>query len=50
MISTPYQMLVMKLRHIYRWDNPTETALYLGAYTFFWSIAYLPGAFVGTVS
>ncbi|KAL9009748.1 MAG: hypothetical protein Q9173_005247, partial [Seirophora scorigena] len=46
MVSTPYQILVMKLRHIYRWDNRTETALYLGAYAFLWAINYLAGAFI----
>ncbi|KAI4180440.1 MAG: hypothetical protein LQ348_005199 [Seirophora lacunosa] len=46
MISTPYQMLVMRFRHIYRWENRTETALYLGAYAFFWAINYLAGAFI----
>lgn len=47
MTSTPYQMLLMKIRHIYRWDNPTETAKYLAAYTFLWTIDYLSGAAVG---
>lgn len=46
MISTPYQMLLMKIRHIYRWNNRTETALYLGAYLFLWAADYLAGAFV----
>ncbi|KAI4233027.1 MAG: hypothetical protein LQ349_004649 [Xanthoria aureola] len=44
MTSTPYQILLMKIRHIYRWDNPTETAKYLAAYTFLWTINYLSGA------
>lgn len=47
MTSTPYQILLMKIRHIYRWDNPTETAKYLAAYTFLWTINYLSGAAVG---
>ena len=47
MTSTPYQMLLMKIRHIYRWDNPTETAKYLAAYTFLWVVNYLSGAAVG---
>ena len=46
MVSTPYQMLFMKIRHIYRWDNPTETALYLGVYIFLWAANYLAGAAV----
>ncbi|KAL8654814.1 MAG: hypothetical protein Q9210_001272 [Variospora velana] len=46
MISTPYQMLVMRLRQIYRWDNRTETAFYLGAYIWLWAINYLAGAFI----
>lgn len=47
MTSTPYQMLLMKIRHIYRWDDPTETAKYLAAYTFLWAVNYLSGAAVG---
>lgn len=46
MISTPYQMLLMKIRQIYRWDNRTETAMYLAAYTFLWAADYLAGACV----
>ncbi|KAL8899512.1 MAG: hypothetical protein Q9207_006164 [Kuettlingeria erythrocarpa] len=44
MTSTPYQMLMMKVRHIYRWDNRRETALYLTAYAFLWAFNYLAGA------
>ena len=51
MTSTPYQMLIMKIRHIYRWENKYETALYLGAYTFLWAVNYLVGTLVsGMVS
>ena len=46
MISTPYQVMLMKIRQIYRWDNRTETALYLAAYIFLWAANYLAGAFV----
>ena len=49
MISSPYQMMLMKIRHIYRWDNQTETALYLGAYIFLWAANYLTGAFVSLI-
>ncbi len=46
MTSMQYQVLLMKIRHIYRWDDPTETAIYLGAYSFFWLIGHLAGAAV----
>lgn len=46
MTSTPYQMLMMKVRHIYRWDNRRETVLYLAAYAFLWAFNYLAGALV----
>ncbi|KAL8996522.1 MAG: hypothetical protein Q9169_003989 [Polycauliona sp. 2 TL-2023] len=44
MTSTPYQMVLMKIRHIYRWDNPTQTAKYLAAYVLLWSMNYISGA------
>lgn len=40
-------MLLMKIRHIYRWDDPTETGQYLAAYVFLWAINYISGAAVG---
>jgi len=46
MTSLQYQVLLMKIRHIYRWDDPIETAMYLGAYIFFWLIGHLAGAAV----
>lgn len=46
MTSTPYQMLIMKIRHIYRWENKFETAFYLGAFTFLWAVNYLAGTLV----
>ncbi|KAL8819489.1 MAG: hypothetical protein Q9223_002077 [Gallowayella weberi] len=46
MTSTPYQMLLMKIRSIYRWDDPTVTARYLTAYIFLWALNYLSGAAV----
>ena len=46
MTSTPYQMLLMKIRHVYRWDDPSETAKYLIAYVFLWAINYITGATV----
>lgn len=48
MTSTPYQMLMMKIRHIYRWDNKTETTLYLAAYAILWAFNYLAGAVVSS--
>ncbi|KAL8692932.1 MAG: hypothetical protein Q9218_002134 [Villophora microphyllina] len=44
MISTPYQMLLMKIRHIYRWDDPRETSQYLAVYTVLWALNYISGA------
>ncbi|KAL8651975.1 MAG: hypothetical protein Q9226_004459 [Calogaya cf. arnoldii] len=44
MTSTPYQMLLMRIRHIYRWDHPTTTAKYLAAYVFLWVMNYISGA------
>lgn len=46
MSSTPYQVVLMKIRHIYRWDDPVETGVYLGSYLFFWAIGHLAGAAV----
>ncbi|KAL8636427.1 MAG: hypothetical protein Q9228_006177, partial [Teloschistes exilis] len=44
MTSTPYQMLLMNIRHIYRWDDPRKTATYLAAYTLLWAFDYISGA------
>ena len=46
MASTPYQVLLMKIRHIYRWDDPAYTAKYLAAYTLLWTVNYITGATV----
>jgi len=34
--SAPLQTLIMTTRHIYRWENRKETAVYLAAYTSLW--------------
>ncbi|KAL8668318.1 MAG: hypothetical protein Q9168_007047, partial [Polycauliona sp. 1 TL-2023] len=49
MTSTPYQMLLMQIRHIYRWDNPTQTAKYLAAYVVCWAMNYISGAAILSV-
>lgn len=49
MISTPYQTLLMTIRRIYRWDNPSETARYLVAYVVLWLMNYITGAAVGHI-
>lgn len=46
MTSMPYQVVLMRIRHIYCWDNPTETALWLAGYVFFWAMNQLTGAAV----
>lgn len=46
MASTPYQVVIMKIRHIYRWEDPMETGVYLGSYLFLWAIGHLAGAAV----
>lgn len=46
MTSTPYQAILMKIRHIYRWEDPVETGVYLGSYLFLWAIDHLAGATV----
>ena len=46
MTSTPYQVALMKIRHIYRWENPTETGVYLVAYLVLWALGHLAGAAV----
>lgn len=46
MASMPYQVILVRFRHIYRWDNPTETALWLAGYIFFWACNQLAGASV----
>lgn len=32
MTSMAYQTAIMNIRHIYRWDDVNETAMYMGAY------------------
>ena len=46
MTSTPYQVILMKIRHIYRWDDPVETSIYLVSYLFLWAIDQLLSAAV----
>lgn len=46
MTSTPYQVALMKIRHIYRWEDPMETSVYLGAYILLWALGQLAGAAV----
>lgn len=46
MASMPYQVLLMKIRHIYRWDDPAETALWLMSYIIAWAVGHLGGAAV----
>ncbi len=46
MTSTPYQVVLMKIRHIYRWENPAETGVYLGVYLFLWALGHLLDAAV----
>lgn len=46
MTSLPYQTLLMKVRHISRWDNSMETGMWLGAYMLFWAVGQLGGAAV----
>jgi len=49
MISTPYQTVLMGIRRIYRWDDPTETAKFLAAYVILWLMSYMTGAAVGSI-
>ena len=46
MTSTPYQVVLMKIRHIYRWDDPVETSIYLVSYLFLWAVGHLLSAAV----
>jgi len=42
--SAPFQQIVMTIRRIYRWENPSETAKYLVIYTILWWFnVILPG-------
>ena len=42
--SAPLQTFIMTTRHIYRWENPRETSVYLLAYTLLWIFdLVLPG-------
>lgn len=42
--SAPLQTFIMTARHIYRWENRKETAIYLAVYIFLWiSDLILPG-------
>ena len=36
----------MKIRHIYRWDDPVETSIYLVSYLFLWAVDHLLSAAV----
>ena len=49
MTSTPYQVVLMKIRHIYRWDDPVETSIYLVSYLFLWAIDHLLSATVSYI-
>jgi hypothetical protein len=44
--STPLQSLVMKLWSVSHWDNPTESAAYMGLYFFLLFFSYLTRALV----
>ena len=46
MTSTPYQVVLMKIRHVYRWEDPAETGVYLGVYLFLWAFDHLLDAAV----
>ncbi len=46
MTSTPYQVVLMNIRRIYRWEDPMETGAYLGSYLFLWAIGHLVDAAV----
>ena len=46
MTSTPYQVVLVKIRRIYRWDDPVETSIYLVSYLFLWAIDHLLSAAV----
>ncbi len=46
MTSTPYQVALMKIRHVYRWEDPAETGVYLGVYLFLWAFDHLLDAAV----
>jgi hypothetical protein len=46
--STPFQTVLMKIRHVYRWEDPMETAIYLVLYFALWAVNYLTGAAVNT--
>ncbi|KAL9035792.1 MAG: hypothetical protein Q9180_004661 [Flavoplaca navasiana] len=46
MTSTPYQMLLRRIRHIYWWYHPIEIAKYLAVYILLWALDYIGGAAV----
>ncbi|MCJ1280656.1 hypothetical protein MMC21_008485 [Puttea exsequens] len=41
MTSMAYQTALMKVRHIYRWDNPHETAMYCSAFFLLLMVGHL---------
>lgn len=47
MTSTPYQVMLMKIRAVYRWEDRRETAFYLGVYMLLWAIGHITGGAVG---
>lgn len=46
MTSMPYQVVLMRIRRIYRWEDPTETAIWLTGYLLCWAFNQLTGAAV----
>lgn len=50
MTSMQYQTALMKVRHIYRWDNVNETAMLCSAYFLLLMLGYLGVGVVRSVS
>ena len=49
MASMPFQVLLMQIRHLYRWEDPTETALWFAGYIICWAVGQLGGAAVSRI-
>lgn len=46
MTSMPYQVILMRIRRIYCWEDRTETAMWLTGYILCWAFNQLTGAAV----
>jgi hypothetical protein len=46
--SVPWQRALMKIRQIYRWEDPLKTAVCLVLYVYLWALSYITAVAVST--